>query len=78
MKLILQKQFLEIVNRELKARHMTRTELARAMEKSPQYVTEYLNGRRDAGPDVMERFFAALQLEPKLTVVRRKATALAG
>jgi len=78
MQLILQKQFREIVEDELGRRHWSRSDLARAMNCSRQMVTDYLNGKREPGPDTMEKFLSALELEPKLSVVRRKATALAG
>jgi transcriptional regulator with XRE-family HTH domain len=76
MQLILQKQFRDIIEHELDRRKMRRSELARAMNVAPQMVTDYLNGRRDPGPEVIEKFFNALDLEPKLTF-RRKVAALA-
>lgn len=74
---ILEKQFLRIVEDELADRHWTRTDLAREIGISRQMVTDYLNGRRSPGADVMERFFSALDLEPEIRVKRKKATSIA-
>ncbi|TWT48211.1 helix-turn-helix protein [Thalassoglobus neptunius] len=72
MKLILEKQFIDLVNNELKARGWSRSDLAREMGVRPGYITDYLNGRYSPGTDVMERFFDALELQPTLTVKRSK------
>ena len=38
------------------------------MGVKPVYVSNYLNGDKDPGDDVKERFFTALGLQPRLTV----------
>lgn len=69
--MILDKQFLQIVEDELAARHWSRSDLARAMGIKPQMVTDYLNGRSTPGLGVIERFLAALELEPEIKVHRK-------
>lgn len=78
MSVIIDQQFRDAIESELKARQMSRSDLARAMGRSPQYVCEYLNGRKTAGPDVMEQFFAALGLVPRLTSSPLKPLQTAG
>ncbi len=68
MHLIIEQQFCEIVNATLKRDGITRSELGRRMGVSPQFVTDYLNGRRVPTAGTMERFFEALKLKPKLVV----------
>ena len=65
--MILEKEFCDFVNGQLKQLKWSRSDLARAMGCTPQYVTDYLNGRSVPGPAVMERFCGALGLEPHLT-----------
>lgn len=69
---MIREQFVEIVEDRLKELQWSRSDLARAMSVSPQVVTNYLNGHSNAGPETMEKFLSALDLEPCLTV-RRKA-----
>ena len=57
---ILQEDFKRLVDEQLKLRGWSRADLARAMNKPRQYVTNYLNGERSPGPDVIEGFFHAL------------------
>jgi len=71
MHVIIEQQFREIVEAELKEKGWTRSQLAREMGVRPQIVTDYLNSRNTPGPDVMERFFKALNLEPELRVRRK-------
>lgn len=68
--MILEEQFIQIVEAELDSRKWSRSDLARAMGVSRQYVTNYLNRRSSPGSDVMERFLAALDLQPRLSVSR--------
>lgn len=69
MEVILEKQFRAIVEQELATRRLTRAELARLMKVSPQYVTNYLNGKKP-GTAVIERFLRALGYKPRLDVER--------
>lgn len=69
--MILEAQFVEIIESTLSTRGWTRSDLARAMGVHKTYVSNYLNGRQVPGPDVMERFFRALDLEPNLSVRQR-------
>lgn len=66
--MLLEKQFCELVERQLKDLGWNRSDLARAMGVSPAYVTNYLTKRVKAGPEVMERFLNALGFEPKLGI----------
>ena len=59
-------QFIEIVNRELENQEMSRSALAREMGVTPQTVNSYLQGKVKPGPDMIEKFFAALSLVPRL------------
>ena len=70
MSMILDKQFREIVLQELKLRKWTQTRLADEMHVDPPYISQYLSGKVSAGDDVKDRFFAALGLEPVLSVRR--------
>lgn len=74
--MILEQQFLELIESELKEKGWSRADLARAMNATPQYVTNYLNGRRSPGADVMERFFRALGCTPRLVVEQKSARKL--
>jgi len=65
---ILQEQFRIIVNHELEVRQWNRARLAREMGVKSAYVSNYLNGDKDPGDDVKERFFNALGLRPRLSV----------
>ena len=66
--MILEKQFVDLVNEQLGKQEMSRSDLARAMGVGPQYVTDYLNGRKKPGPEVIERFFSALGVRPRLSI----------
>lgn len=68
--MILEQQFRDLIESEMKSRGWSRADLARAMHASPQFVTDYLNGRRSPGADVMERFFSAFGCTPKLVLDR--------
>lgn len=68
MQVILQQQFRNIVNGELKRLKISRTQLAERMGVAPSYVSNYLNGDKDPGDDVKEKFFAALGVAPRLTI----------
>ena len=68
MAVILQEQFRCIVNHELERLNWNRARLAREMGVKPVYVSNYLNGDKDPGDDVKERFFRALGLQPRLVV----------
>jgi len=65
---ILQEDFKRLVEEQLVQRDWSRADLARAMNKSRQYVTNYLNGNVSPGPDVIEAFFAAFECRVHLTV----------
>jgi transcriptional regulator with XRE-family HTH domain len=66
MHVIIEKQFRDIVQRQLEADGVSRSELARRLGVPPQMVTDYLNGRRAPTGDMIERFFGALGLAPEL------------
>lgn len=68
MEMILENQFVELVEEQLEKQHMSRSDLARSMGVGRQYVTDYLNRRKNPGPEVMERFFLALGVRPRLSV----------
>lgn len=77
MEVILEKQFREIVEARLEELGWSRSELARRMDASPQYVTNYLNSYKTPGTDVMERFLLALGLSAKLVVTKKSEKNLA-
>lgn len=68
MKVILQQQFRNLVNHELQRLHWSRSLLAEKMGVTTAYVSNYLNGDRDPGDDVKEKFFRALGVQPRLTI----------
>lgn len=72
---MIDEQFVALVNAELQARGWSRSDLARAMGVGPQMVTDYLNGRKKPGSDVIERFFAAFDVEPELRLRPRSVRA---
>lgn len=59
-------QWRAIVNAKLKSESVSRSELARRVEVSPQNVTDYLNGHKSPSPKMMDRFLEALELEPTI------------
>lgn len=59
MKLI-EREFIQIVERRMKVLGLTRVELARRMGEAPSYVSNYLNGDKLAGDKVKEKFAEAL------------------
>ena len=69
--MILQEDFARLVNERLIALDWTRADLARAMGASRQMVTTYLNGHQSPGPDVIERFFNALDCDVRLVISPR-------
>lgn len=68
MNVVLQQQFRNIINHEIERLGWSRARLAREMGVKPVYVSNYLNGDKNPGDDVKERFFTALGLQPRLTV----------
>ena len=65
--MILQEDFRRLVSELMQEQGISRSELARRMNKPPQFVTNYLNGNRsDAGDVVKENFFKALGYRPRL------------
>lgn len=61
---ILQQTFVANVRRHLKSSGWTLTELARRMGVAQPMVSQYMNGHRSPGFDVVERFAAALECDP--------------
>ena len=68
MAVILQQQFRNLVNSELVRLGWTRLRLAKEMGVASGYVSNYLNGDKDPGDDVKEKFFRALGVQPRLTI----------
>lgn len=60
----LQDRFRENVNHILVERGLSRSDLARLMDVAPQYVTDYLQGYKSPGLNVITRFAAALDVDP--------------
>ncbi len=81
MAVILQQQFRNLVNNELTRLGWTRLRLAKEMGVHSGYVSNYLNGDKDPGDDVKEKFFRALGVQPRLTIepidIPQKITAAA-
>lgn len=64
---ILQNEFRTFVLEEMERQKLSQGELARRMGVARPSVTQYLNGSRSPGMDVVERFYAALGFQPRLT-----------
>lgn len=71
MEMILEREFCTLVESRLSDLKWSRSELARQMKVGPQYVTDYLNGRKKPGPEVIEKFFGAMGLVPHLTAAEK-------
>lgn len=54
---------------------MSRSDLARAMGVTPQFVTQLLNGARDPGLSLVERVAEAIGVDITLLVRKQKKTA---
>lgn len=74
MNVILDAQFREGVNAALAEKGWTRSELARRLGMSPPTVTQYLNGQISPGVGIIEKFCAALDLEPHLELAPKKVS----
>lgn len=74
---LIDQQFREIIVKELKRREWNQKEFAARLGVTPAMISQYLSGYRIAGPELMERMFCALDLEPRLTAVRKKSLASA-
>jgi transcriptional regulator with XRE-family HTH domain len=66
--MIIDKQFREQIIAAMKSQGVTRSDLARRLGVTPGFVSNYLNGRKSPGADVMERFSAALNLKPRIVL----------
>lgn len=66
MDVTLQDRFHENVNHLLAEKELSRSDLARIMGATPQYVSNYLNGVKSPGLDVIARFAEALDVDPGL------------
>jgi len=64
MNVILEQRFRDKLLQALSANGISKSELARRMGTSPQYMSEYVHGRKSPGLDVLERFAFALHVEP--------------
>jgi transcriptional regulator with XRE-family HTH domain len=64
MNVILEKRFVERLSEAMKAADINQSELARRMNVTRSMVNQYLNGRIAPGLDVVERFAAALEVDP--------------
>lgn len=62
--MILEQRFRSNVETALSDRGWSKSELARRMGASPQYVGNYLSGRVSPGFAVVERFASALGVDP--------------
>lgn len=61
---LLQKKFQQKVRELLISKGWSQSALAREMDVAPMTVSQYLNGKRSPGLDVLERFAKALEVEP--------------
>lgn len=62
------------VSARLSAKHMSRADLARAINKTPQEITRALNGGRDGGgkvPSIWSAIFDALDLQLKAMPIEK-------
>ena len=75
---MLQDDFRRLVIEKMAEQNITRSELARRMNKPPQFVTNYLSDNSsDAGDKVKELFFRALGYRPRLILEEVHEPALA-
>lgn len=65
---MIREQFIQIVEDRLKQLGWSRSDLAREMGVTRQFVTGHLNSHVNASTETMEKFLSALGLEPRLTV----------
>jgi len=65
--MILEQRWRDALNDRLAELGWSRSEFARRLGVSPQYVTNYLNGRNQPGSDVMEHWAATCGLEIDMT-----------
>ncbi len=61
---------IDLIQSELRARGLSRSDLARLMNVHPNVITNYFNGHSKMGLNTIERLFRALDLEPVLTCHR--------
>ena len=66
--MVIDKQFREIVEEQLRQKGWSRSELARRMGISQPVVAKYLNGHTVPGPDFMERMLKPFGLRLRLVV----------
>lgn len=66
---MIREQFIEIVESRLTELGWSRSDLARSMGVSRQFVSNHLNSQVNSTPETMEKFLAAMGLEPRLQVV---------
>lgn len=71
--MLLQKRFALRVREAMDAEGVSQSELARTMEVTPSMVSQYLNGVRSPGLDVVEKFAKALHVsDPTLLLGSNK------
>ena len=68
MQMILQERFRIRVREAMDERGWSQSELARRMESDPQFIYRYLSGRTSPGLDIIERFAAALEVDPGVLI----------
>lgn len=59
----LQQIFVRKLREALEAKNWTQSDLARALDMTPQSVGHYVHGRRSPGIELVEKFAAALDVE---------------
>ena len=74
--MILDQRFREKLADALRSRGCSQSELARRMNVSRQYVWKYLEGSSNPGLDVIEKFAAALDVDPLNLLDERKISFL--
>lgn len=75
MLVILQERFRQRVRAELESRGWSQGELARRMNVSPQFVSQYLNGQRSPGLDLVQRFSETFDLNDPIELLEPSVVA---
>jgi transcriptional regulator with XRE-family HTH domain len=78
MRVVIESAWRAAIISELKTRQMSRSDFARMLQVSPQYVTDRLNGRKPPGSEVMEKWLSVLGLRPVLSFEPIEAVVTAG
>ena len=74
---ILQERFALRVREAMESERVSQSELARRMSVTPSMVSQYINGLRSPGLDVVERFSRALNIDDPTILLSSEKISLA-